>query len=106
MAPGTGTRESNRYAVTITGVSATVGSACGIICIIQQILDASEGSHLRAASYWKKCWMVAGGERGSSCFISCRAALGEPLASTQLLWQQRGRNQEEKCSGKKPDLCF
>lgn len=105
MAPGIGTEEHNRYAVTITGVSPAVGNACGIVCI-QQILDPSEGSYLRAASYWKECWMVAGGERGSSCFISCRAALGEPLASTQLLWQQGGRNQEEKCSGKEPDLCF
>lgn len=41
VAPGTGTRECNRYAVTITGVSATVGSTCGIICL-QQIWDASE----------------------------------------------------------------
>lgn len=50
VAPGIGTKEHNRYAVTITGVSATGGSACGIICI-QQVWDASEGSHLRAASY-------------------------------------------------------
>lgn len=105
MAPGTGTREHNRYAVTIMGVSATVGSTCGIICI-QQIWNASEESHLRAEGYWKKCWRVAGGERDSICFISCRVALGEPLASTQLQWQQRRGNQEEKCSGKKPDLCF
>lgn len=94
VAPRMGKRECSRYAVTITGVSATVGSACGIICI-QQIWDESEGSHQRTAGYWKKCWMVSGGE-SSSCFISCRAALGESLASAQLQWQQRGRNQEEK----------
>lgn len=35
VAPGTGTRECNRYADTIMGVSTTVGSACGIICIQQ-----------------------------------------------------------------------
>lgn len=94
VAPRMGKRECSRYAVTITGVSATVGSACGIICI-QQIWDESEGSHQRTAGYWKKCWMVSGGE-SSSCFISCRAALGESLASAQLQRQQRGRNQEEK----------
>lgn len=35
VAPGIGTRECNRYADTIMGVSTTVGSACGIICIQQ-----------------------------------------------------------------------
>lgn len=50
--------------------------------------------------------MVAGAERGSNCFISCGATLGEPLARTQLQQLQRDRNREEKSSGKKLDLCF
>lgn len=33
VAPGIGTREHNRYAVTTTGVSATVGRSWGIISI-------------------------------------------------------------------------